>query len=255
MGRPENIQRLWLNLVSVVVVAFAYWAAVSQFCDFNPGQYGVSSLAQWCLQQQQLAGLTNIVDVEGASSIGCGQGRNLDLILPSNARVYMNDMLGSTNGEKGGLYFYLTYFLFPRDVGVSVDQPARWDRDGFRGTPAYSYEELETNGFNVVVETFDGKLHPKSLGSLKLKTLVNPDWYPSRRDGLIAFLLPLFTALSGLWLLKWVVPGLYPELELREKLACGLGLGVMAVAAVTLGAKLSGFHAHGGRFWRHCSEQ
>jgi hypothetical protein len=62
----------------------------------------------------------------------------------------------------------------------------------------------------------------------------------------MAFLLPLLTALSGVWLLRLVSgPGLSGRMPLAEQLACGLGLGMMAVAALTLGVKLCGFHGRG----------
>ena len=239
------MRHFWLSAVSVVVVAFACLAMVSQFADSDRPDYGAASVSEWGLQQQTLAGMTNIVEVESASAGSCGGGRALDLVLPANARVYMLDMLGPTNGAKGGLYFYLAYYLFPREVAVSLDQPARWYPEGFRGTPASSDLDLVSHGFYFVADTTGGTIHALSLGNVQLKPVANPEWYPSRRDQLLAFLLPLFSALSGFWLLRLLFPGLYGQMPLLEKLACSLGLSVMAVAAITLGAKLCGFHVHG----------
>ena len=58
--------------------------------------------------------------------------------------------------------------------------------------------------------------------------------FPGKLDRLIAFLLPLLTALAGMWLLRWLFPSLGGRLPLLEQLACGLGLGMMAVAALGL---------------------
>jgi len=49
---------------------------------------------------------------------------------------FMPDMTGPTNCAKIGHYYYLTYHLFPREIGVSVDQPARLTKDGFLGRTA-----------------------------------------------------------------------------------------------------------------------
>ena len=66
----------------------------------------------------------------------------------------------------------------------------------------------------------------------------------------MAFLLPLLTALAGMWLFRFLFPTLSGQMPLLEQLACGLGLGMMAVAALTLGVKLCGFH---GRADSHCN--
>ena len=70
---------------------------------------------------------------------------------------------------------------------------------------------------------------------------VNPDWFGSNSDTAIAFLLPLLTALAGMWLFRFLFPILSERMPLLEQLACGLGLGMMAAAALTLGVKLCGF--------------
>ena len=61
----------------------------------------------------------------------------------------------------------------------------------------------------------------------------------------MAFLLPLLTALSGMWLLRFLFSALNPPRPLPEQMAHGLGLGMMAVAAITLGVKLCGLHGRG----------
>ena len=74
---------------------------------------------------------------------------------------------------------------------------------------------------------------------------VNPAWFASNSDTVIAFLLPLLTALAGMWLFRLLFSTLSGQMPLLEQLACGLGLGMMAVAALTLGVKLCGFHGRG----------
>ena len=41
----------------------------------------------------------------------------------------MTDMTGPTNWDKLMYYYYVTYYLFPREIGVSLDHPTRYDRE------------------------------------------------------------------------------------------------------------------------------
>ena len=87
--------------------------------------------------------------------------------------------------------------------------------------------------------------YSKGLRNLSIRDPVNPDWFDSYFDLVIAFLLPLLTALAGMWLFRFLFPSLGMQMPLLEQLAYGLGLGMMAVAAVTLGVKLCGFSGRG----------
>jgi hypothetical protein len=232
----------WLAVTSVVLVVFTYFVVVTQFYEDNPGKYGVYSIASLGLKTQSLAQMTNIVEFDEVRNLS----RQLGLGLPKDARVFVNDMLGPTNRSKILWYGYLTYYLFPREIAVSVEQPAKYTKDGFVGRPPRSAQELLANGFDVVVETTPQPDHipVRLLHALANKAPANPDWFRSRSDVVIAFLLPLLTALAGLCLVQFVFPTLCQRLAPLEKLACGLGLGMMAVAALTLGVKLCGFHGH-----------
>jgi hypothetical protein len=240
-----RFQRWWLALASGVAVSYACIGVVSQFCDTDVDNYKATSISQWGVWQQSLPAISNILELERLSSPLCASGRNLDLILPQDTRVYMSDMLGQTNQPKAGMFVYLTYFLFPREIAVSVDRPAQLLRNGFEGRPPRSVEEAVTNGYQVLVDTSQGDIKPRFARGLALKPPANPEWFHSKRDTLIAFLLPLLTALAGLWLLGILSPGLYQKMPFLEKLACSLGLGAMAVSALTLGMKLCGFHGRG----------
>ena len=107
------------------------------------------SVPQLARKVHQLAAFTNLVELELSASPFDGACRRLDLALPPNARIYMEEMLGPTNAERALLYHYVTYYLFPREIATSLDQPARITRDGFVGRAAESYQELATNGFDV----------------------------------------------------------------------------------------------------------
>jgi hypothetical protein len=143
-------------------------------------------------------------------------------------------------------YFYATYYLFPREVGVSVDQPARITKDGFPGRTSESDQEMLAHGFDVRIDISpDLRVHTKALRDLPLKFPTNPSWFNSNYDAVMAFLLPLLTALAGMWLFRFLFPTLDRQMPLLEQLACSLGLGMMVVAALTLGVKLCGFSGRG----------
>ena len=157
----------------------------------------------------------------------------------------MPDMTGPTNYNKIGNYFYVTYYLFPREVGVSVDQPTRVTKDGFLGRTAKSDQEIFALGFNVILDVKPDGPECKVLGDLPMRKPVNPVWFDSKSDTAIAFLLPVLTALAGMWLFRLLFPTLSERMPFLEQLVYSLGLGMMAVAALTLGIKLCGFSGRG----------
>jgi len=238
----------WATIISLGLAIYAYLVVATQFFDFDRGKYGGMSVSQYLLYQQQLTQPTNIWEVERMGISLSSYCRSLDLTLPANARVYMTDMVGKTNSGKGGYYVFMTYYLFPRDIAVSLDQPARSTVYGYEGRQPVSDAELRTNGFDFVVTFANNNINSRLLNDDQLKRPENPDWFGNYSDALKAFLLPLFTALSGLWLLGILFPSFgvnNKNIPLLEKLACGFGLGLMAVAALTLGIKLCGFHGSG----------
>jgi hypothetical protein len=241
------MKRLGLVLVSAVLAGFACIAAITQFFDKDCSRhFGILSIPQFSMKVLELASMTNMLDCDTAADPFFAACRRLDIALPSNARIYMDGMLGLTNLDRGLLYHNVAYFLFPREIATSLDQPARITRDGFVGRAAQSRVELITNGFDVELAATANTIKGRPLRpDLPLRPLVSPDWFPSRSDALVAFLLPLLTALAGAEFLRVVFPGLDARLRWRERLACGFGLGMMAVAALTLGVKLCGLHGDG----------
>jgi hypothetical protein len=229
----------WLTLVSASLVAFASLVIAWQVRHWKAVDF--TSIAVSCVRAEHLPKVSHIPDREGC--VSAGECRFLDLVLPKDARVFMPDMTGPTNYIKAGDYYFATYYLFPREIGVSVDQPARITKDGFLGRTVESDQEILSNGFDVRIDVAPDSSHVgyKVLHDLPMREPVNPDWFGSNSDTAIAFLLPLLTALAGMWLLRLLFPTLSKRMPLLEQLACGLGLGMMAVATLTLGVKLCGF--------------
>ena len=138
-------------------------------------------------------------------------------------------------------------YLFPREIGTSLDHITRFTKDGFLGQTSESDQEILSKGFNVRMDVAsDLNVTARPIGHLSVRDPVNPEWFDSNFDLVIAFLLPLLTALAGMWLFRFLFPTLMSEqMPLPERLAYCLGLGMMTVAALTLGVKLCGFHGHG----------
>jgi hypothetical protein len=243
----NSMNNRWAAIVAAFLVAFAGLVITWQFAHFEGGETGpYASLAQSFLRGEKLAGITNILDRSQEYIPASGAGRYYDSVLPKEARVFIVNMTGPTNYAKIGYFYFATYYLFPREIGVSVDQPAHQTKDGFQGKPAESDQEIFAQGYDVKFDYSPvGTLYVKALWDFPLRVLTNPDWFNSNSDTALAFLLPWLTALAGMWLFRLLFPTLSGRMPLPEQLAYGLGLGMMAVAALTLGVKLCGFHGRG----------
>jgi hypothetical protein len=241
---PKQDTSQWRQRVAIGLAIYAFIATVTQF--FGSGTFfGVPSFADLAVKRQRLLGFTNLIEFETAANPFDAACRKLDLALPLDVRIYMDDMVGTTNLDRILFYPYVAYYLFPREVATSLDRPALITRDGYVGRAAVYAQELLTNGFAVELSARSDTIKGRPLREdLQLQPLTSPPWFRSRLDWLIAFLLPLLSALSGLWLVNWVFPDC-SGLPLLQRLACGLGLAMMAVAALTLGIKLAGFYGWG----------
>ena len=236
----------WATLVAASLVTFASLVTTWQFRHHDGGENGpLASPVQTFFRGELLAGISNIVDRSQNLDEASGGGKYLDLVLPSDAHVFMTDMIGTTNNNIG-LFFCMTYYLFPREIGTSLDHKTRLIINGFLGKTSESDQEILTNGFDVRCDYLSGnRMSVKALRDLPLKFPTNPAWFDSNSDKAIAFLLPLLTALAGMWLLRFMFLTLSKQMPLLEQLAYSLGLGMMAVAALTLGVKLCGFSGRG----------
>jgi hypothetical protein len=236
----------WANLVAAFLVAFASLVITWQIRHYNRVEKGpYESLALSFRRVNKLAKITNIVARDGEYIPASGTCRYYDSVLPNNARVFMTDMIGTTNNNIG-LFFCMTYYLFPREIGTSLDHKTRLIINGFLGQTSESDQEILTHGFDVRCDYLSGdRVSLKALRDLPLKIPTRPAWFNSNSDTAMAFLLPLLTALAGMWLFRFLFPILSKQMPLLEQLAYSLGLGMMAVAALTLGVKLCGFSGRG----------
>jgi hypothetical protein len=170
-----------------------------------------------------------------------GLGRQLDAQIPANARVFLNNMLGHTNQTHLGYFYFLNYYLAPREVALSVGSPAKFTAEGFEGRAPESPEELAKAGYDLEINFDSGQLKYQPLNPALRprdpKEVVHA--FPAS-DAWLAFLLPLATALAGARLVRWLFPDLTGVLSAGEWLACGLGIGALVLTQLTLGLRLAG---------------
>jgi len=237
----------WRSAVSLTLVVYVGILIVWQVLN-RPGQLNLAATSNIIQSFMLGAEMTKTSNIEDREMEICGasrDGRHLDLMLPANARVFMTDMTGPTNYSKIGFYYYMTYYLFPREIGVSLDQPTRITKDGFPGRGTGSDQEIFSQGYSMRMDLGpDNLLQCKIPPGIPWREVRNPDWFNSNSDTAIAFLLPLLTALAGMWLFRLLFPSLSKPMPLVEQLAYAFGLGMMALAAITLGVKLCGFHGY-----------
>jgi hypothetical protein len=238
----------WTNLVSISLVSFTAMVMAWQLLHHDGTGKGISSESCIALSYRKGNTLAKIPGIASRAAVdrpGAGSWWFLNLALPKDTRFFLADMIGPTNSYKLLYYYYATYYLFPREVGVSVDHVTRLTKDGFAGRTSESDQEILTNGYDVRLDFGSGQMMTwNALRELPVIRSANPVWFDSVSDTGIAFVLPLLTALTGMWLFRFLFPSLSEQMPLLEQMACALGLGMMGVAAFTLGLKLCGIHGY-----------
>ena len=170
-----------------------------------------------------------------------GAYRSINALIPPDARVFVLDILGPENFSKIGIFCYLNYYLFPRDVAISLDQPPVFQLGGVAGHEPASPEELKQAGYDFALPIkSDMTGYAIRLGSLVLRSPeTNPQAIP-QGDGIIALLLPLAVTITGSRIVRWLFRDLKGILTIGEWLACGLAVGAYFLTQLTLGLRLAG---------------
>jgi hypothetical protein len=166
-------------------------------------------------------------------------GRSIDAQVPTNARVYLAGMLGPEKSGNLGYFYFLTYYLVPREVAISLGQPPTYQLGGVAvGHDPTNYEELAQVGYDLVLQpTPDGRWESRALKPMPpMQPKVEPI---AASDGLVAFLLPLAVALAGTRLVRLLFKELENVLSLGELLACGLAVGIFFLTQATLGLRMA----------------
>ena len=88
-------------------------------------------------------------------------------MLPENARIFLSGMVGKENTSRGGYYFFLRNYLFPRELEISLGKPATYVSDDtawMDGIDCTDPEVLRTNGFDLFLRfSSDNNITPIPL--------------------------------------------------------------------------------------------
>jgi hypothetical protein len=162
--------------------------------------------------------------------------------LPADARLFLVNMLGRENFSQIGYYRYLAYYLFPREVAISLGEPPVHNLDRVVGRNPSSGAAVRQAGYDFVAgfEPSQGGLFVTPLGGrFQSVPEAKPEPIPSH-DWIIALLLPLATAIAGSRIVRWLFKDLQGVLSPGEWLACGLAVGALFLTQLTLGLRLVG---------------
>lgn len=232
--------RPWLEWVVATAVILVAVAAIYEAFIADPQHTGQGMYSQFQQRATMLGNETDPIKRDAMCIPLSAFARSVDAQIPTNARVFMAGMLGPKNAGGLGYYYFLTDYLFPREVSISLGQPPVYNLAGVaQGRNPTSLDELSNAGYDLVMQlTPDGHVESKVL-----RPLGQPPGPPPPipgRDEVIAFFLPLAVALAGTRLVRLLFPELETILSLGELLACGLALGAFFITQSILALRLAG---------------
>jgi hypothetical protein len=180
-----------------------------------------------------------------------GKYRWIDARMPPNARVFVLDMLGAENFPKLGFYYYLTYYLYPREVAISLGQPPTFELDRVTGRKLASLEELKQAGYDFAAQAElarSASNQSVSISGVSILTLGSQHLQPEETrlqpipegDEIIALCLPLAVSITGSRLVRWLFRDLKGLLSTGELLASGLAVGAFFLTQLTLALRMGG---------------
>lgn len=169
-----------------------------------------------------------------------GVGRALDAQLAPDARVFLTNMLGPENSGRLGYYYFLTYYLFPREVAISLEPPA-FALEGMSGRNPTSDRELAQAGFDLSLHATRDGVRQTILRPLAPRPPETAPPLPAPlRDRILAFLLPLAVTLAGTRLIRGLFRELRGVLSAGEWLASGLAVGAFFLTQLVFGLRMAG---------------
>jgi hypothetical protein len=241
----RNKLGFWLERLSTVAVVLVF--AGSMYRAFWTPFFNNVRLEMFSRLQKIADVIRQEADpVKRADSI-TGEGKSVDekyrlfaARFPPNARIFLLDMLGPENSSHIGFYYYVTYYLFPREVALSLGQPPTFTVNTVTGHSPASREELQRAGYDFVVMGQPDKSVIVPLGSLPLQPAETPSKLIAWGDSIIALLLPLVVAITGSRTVQWLFGDLQGVLSTGEWMASGLAVGAFFLTQLTLGLRLAG---------------
>ena len=238
---------VWLERLTIAALALVFLGSVYlAFCSPLPGNLRLKTFPELCLVATTLGHEPDPVQREQLTP-GEDQGvgasyREVDARFPADARLFLADMLERENFSQLGYYYNLTYYLFPREVAISLGEVPVFHLDWVAGRNPSSLEQVRQAGYDFAArfEPDQGSLAVKPLGGRfqsmpegKPKPIPSHDW-------IIALLLPLAIAVAGSRIVRWLFRDLQGVLSTGELLASGLAVGALLMTQTTLGLRLLG---------------
>jgi len=208
----------------------------------NKGEHGnVFTLSSLFQRAASLQSLTNGVQRDSFCIPLSAYCRNVAEQLPPDAKVFMPHMLGAENGGKLGYYYFMTYYLFPREVAISTGRPVSFHGDYYEGCDFTNTDELSKAGYNFAFDVGDGnQISVTQLARLSEPPHERTGGLCKTRDALMAGVLPLLVAGFGLWLLQKLFAFEAGSMGFGEKFEGGLAIGSLVVSQTLFGCRLMG---------------
>jgi hypothetical protein len=240
---PANGFSRWLEWLAALAVVLVAAAAVYESFFADPQQSGQGMYSQFQQRATALGNVTDPIQRDSMSIPLSAFGRSMDAQMPTNARVFLAGMLGPENAGGLGYYYFLTYYLFPREVAISLGQPQTYNLAGVaQGRNPTNLDELKQAGYDLVMQlTPDGHVQSRELKPFTPPTTKPPPIAGS--DAVIAFFLPLAVALAGTRVVRLLFKDLENVLSFGELLACGLALGAFFLTQIILALRMAGVRA------------
>jgi len=148
---PAGPRPQWpVIFLTLLIGLTAGWLAWPQVFP-GPDQANEMTLPNLNHRAAALEQITNLIQRDSYCVPLSAYGRALDHALPPDARVFFSGMIGKDNGPRGGIYFFLRNYLFPRTVEISLDGRAVYHEGWFEGVACDSPAILQTNGFDLLL--------------------------------------------------------------------------------------------------------
>ena len=200
----------WLERLIIAALALVFLGSVDR-AFFSPllGHLGLQTFSQLNRLATILGQEPDPVQREKSTpdeDPGVGASyRAIDARCPANARLFLAGMLGRENFSQIGYYRYLTYYLFPREIAISLGETPALHLDWVEGRSPSSAEEVRQAGYDFVMKFAAGqtRLMFIPLGGGQHPPEAKPKPIPSH-DWIIALLLPLAVAVAGSRIVRWL---------------------------------------------------
>ena len=237
---PSNRFARWLECLAATAVVLVALAAIYQTFLADPQKTGQGMYSQFQQRATMLGNETDPIKRDSMCIPLSAFGRSVDAQIPANARVFLAGMLGKENAGGLGYYYFLSDYLFPREVAISLWQPPVYNLAGVaEGRNPTNLDELSQAGYDLVLQLApDGHIESRALKPLSPPTSKPPPI--SFGDEVVAFFLPLAVALAGTRIVRLLFKELETVLSLGELLACGLALGAFFITQSILALRMAG---------------